>query len=70
MMNSFATTVATPSKCPGRDAPSQRSLTPATETMVEGASGQDGYISLTLGTKTMSVPDSVQTTRSRSSVLG
>ena len=70
MVKSFATTVATPSKCPGRDAPSQPSLTPRTETVVDGGSGHDGYISATLGTKTTSAPDSAQTSRSRSSVLG
>ena len=70
MVNSFATTVATPSKWPGRDAPSQASLTPRTDTVVDGAAGQDGYISSTLGTKTTSAPDSVHTCRSRSSVLG
>ena len=46
MENSFETTVATPSKWPGRDAPSQRSLTPRTDTVVAGGAGHDGYISL------------------------
>ena len=70
MVNSFATTVATPSKWPGRDAPSQASLTPRTDTVVDGASGHDGYISGTLGTKTTSAPASAHTARSRSSVRG
>ena len=70
MVKSFATTVATPSKWPGRDAPSQLSLTPRTETVVDGASGHDGYISSTLGVNTTSAPDSAHTCRSRSSVLG
>ncbi len=70
MENSFETTVATPSKWPGRDAPSQRSLTPRTDTVVAGGSGQDGYISVTGGTKTRSAPASAQASRSRSSVLG
>ena len=58
MANNLATTVATPSKWPGRDAPSQQSLTPPTETVVVGAAGQDGYISRTDGTKTTSAPAS------------
>ena len=70
MVNSFATTVATPSKWPGRAAPSQASLTPRTDTVVEGAAGHDGYISRTLGTKTTSAPDASHTSRSRSSVRG
>ncbi len=70
MENSLATTVATPSKWPGRDAPSQRSLTPRTDTVVAGGAGHDGYISLTGGTNTTSAPASAQTNRSRSSVLG
>ena len=70
MVNSFATTVATPSKWPGRDAPSQSSLTPRTDTVVDGAAGHDGYISSTLGTKAKSVPASAHTRRSRSSVRG
>ena len=56
MANSLATTVATPSKCPGRAAPSQDSLTPRTVTVAEGGSGHVGYISETLGTKTTSTP--------------
>ncbi len=60
MANSLATTVATPSKCPGRDAPSQTSLTPCTLTAVDGCSGHVGYISRTLGTNTTSTPTSSQ----------
>ena len=70
MANSLATTVATPSKWAGRDAPSQASLTPCTETVVEGGSGQVGYISPTVGTKTRSAPAPVQAGRSRSRVRG
>src|SRR5271165_536799 len=70
MENNFDTTVATPLKWPGRDAPSQRSLTPYTETVVAGGAGHDGYISATGGTKTTSAPASAHTSRSRSSVLG
>ena len=33
-LNSLSTTVATPSKCPGRAAPHRPSLTPETETLV------------------------------------
>ena len=58
MENSLATTVATPSKWPGRAAPSQASLTPSTDTVVAGAAGQLGYISHTGGTKTTSAPAS------------
>ena len=38
-LNSLATTVATPSKCPGRAAPSSPSLTPATDMLVAKPSG-------------------------------
>ena len=37
--------MATPSKCPGREAPSQPSLTPRTDTVVATGAGQSGYIS-------------------------
>ena len=70
MANNLATTVATPSKWPGREAPSQESLTPPTDTVVDGAAGHDGYISRTVGTKTTSTPAPAQTSRSRSSVRG
>ncbi len=70
MANSLATTVATPSKWPGREAPSQASLTPWTETVVAGGSGQVGYISPTVGTKTRSAPASAHAGRSCSSVRG
>ena len=42
MLNSFATTVATPRKCPGRNMPQRCSDTPATSTNVLAACG---YIS-------------------------
>ena len=70
MASSLATTVATPSKWPGREAPSQPSLTPRTETVVAGGSGQVGYISPTEGTKTRSAPAPPQAGRSRSRVRG
>ena len=70
MANSLATTVATPSKWPGRAAPSQASVRPDTATVVDGGSGHDGYISSTDGTKTTSTPASVHTSRSRSRVRG
>ena len=70
MESSLATTVATPSKCPGRDAPSHPSLTPRTDTVVATGSGQEGYISVTEGTKTTSTPALAHTARSHSSVRG
>src|ERR1700735_4072252 len=70
MENSFVTTVATPSKRPGRDAPSQPSLIPDTETVVGTGAGQVGYISVTFGAKTTSTPASAQAARSSSMVRG
>ncbi len=54
-LNSFDTTVATPSKWPGRAAPSSPSLTPATETLVAKPSG---YIASTGGIHSRSQPAS------------
>ncbi len=70
MAKSLATTVATPSKWPGRDAPSHPSLTPTTETVVATGVGQCGYISRTEGAKTRSTPASAHTSLSQSKVRG
>ena len=63
MFSSLATTVQTPSKCPGRWAPHSPSVRPATWTVVRGASG---YISSAGGWKTTSTPSRRQTARSAS----
>src|SRR5579872_6405115 len=70
MAKSLVTTVATPSKWPGRDAPSQAAASGPTDTTVEGGSGQSGYISVTPGAKTTSTPRAAQTSTSLASVRG
>lgn len=66
-VNSFVTTVATPSKCPGRDAPSIVSVNPATWTLVAKPSG---YIVAGVGAYATSTPASRQAARSSSSGRG
>ena len=70
MANSLATTVATPSKWPGREDPSQPSLTPATLTEVATTAGNPGYISSTDGANTTAAPLSPATATSASKVRG
>ena len=67
MANSFATTVATPSKCVGRVRPSSGSDTPATDTVVRIGSG---YISSAVGTKSTSTPAPLGQRRVGSQVTG
>ncbi len=67
MANSLATTVATPAKWVGRDAPSSGSDTPATDTVV---STGVGYISATSGTNSMSTPAAAVSDRSWSRSRG
>ena len=60
-LNSLATTVSTPSKCPGRASPSKTApIRPAT-TLTSGA---EGYISPSAGAKTKSTPASSHLSRS------
>ena len=59
---SFATTVSTPAKCPGRAAPSHRSAEGPGTTRI---SGEAGYMTSTLGTKSASTPRSSASRRSR-----
>ena len=64
MLNSLVTTVATPSKWPGRELPHSPSVNPATETVVSGSAGTEGYISSTGGAKTTSTPSAPAMARS------
>ena len=59
---SFATTVSTPAKWPGRAAPSQRSAEGPGTIRISGGSG---YITASLGTKSASTPRSSASRRSR-----
>ena len=71
MVNSLATTVATPSKWPGRDAPSQASLDARTDTVVAGALGpRRVHLAARSGRRRRRRPASAHTTRSRSRVRG
>ena len=65
---SFATTVSTPRKCPGRDRPSSRSTPCSGTTAIHGSPA--GYISATDGVKTRSAPASRARRRSRSRSRG
>src|SRR5690349_20271634 len=67
MWNSFETTVVTPRKCPGLDAPSSRSLNPSTVTQVLAPAP---YISSADGVNTTSVPSLRNISQSRSSERG
>ena len=60
--NSLLTTVATPRKCPGRDAPSSFPLSPSTSTNVFAPGG---YISSTDGRKSSSTSSFSSSARSR-----
>src|SRR3954447_489299 len=63
----MATTVATPSKWPGRAAPSSGAAIAPTDTAV---SNPGGYTSSTAGAKTMSTPARSHASRSRASFRG
>ncbi len=70
MARSFATTVHTPSKCPGREAPSHFEASSGTATRVAAGSGQPGYIASTLGANTRCPPDAAIASTSDSKVRG
>jgi len=59
--------VATPRKCPGRDAPSRRLLRPSTSTNVAASAG---YSSSTDGAKTTLAPSALASAQSASKVRG
>src|SRR5271170_2841481 len=67
MWKSLLTTVVTPRKCPGREAPSRRSPSPSTSTQVEAPAG---YISSTVGAKIRSTPSASRRAQSVSNVRG
>ena len=69
MLKSLATTVATPAKCVGRDAPSIDADTSATDTDVS-VGVPNGYISSTLGCSTTSTPAASHIAASRSKSRG
>src|SRR5205823_2429723 len=69
MLNSLATTVATPAKCVGRDAPSIAADTSATEIDVS-VGVPNGYISSTLGCRITSTPADSHIKASRSKSRG
>ncbi len=68
-LNSLATTVATPSKCPGRCAPSSVSVITGTW-MLTLAAGPNGYMVETSGANRMSQPASANPAWSCASVRG
>ena len=74
MLNSFATTVATPRKCPAREPPSNLSLSPSTVTQVVVGrtllSAALPYISSTLGANNNSTPSRSNNSQSHSNVRG
>ena len=67
MLKSFATTVATPWKCPGRHAPQSCSASFGGETTISCGTG---YISFSSGANTTWQPRSPSSLQSRSSVRG
>ena len=66
-LNSLVTTVVTPSKCVGRDAPSMAAPSWATWTVVRTGRG---YISASEGVNATSAPAAPPSSRSRSSGRG